>query len=978
MEAPLRGHLWPRRFQPLESRAGESEGEAEGDLEDGVSPPLDEAPPQQEDAAPHPARRPMNAFLIFCKRHRAQVREKYPHLENRQVTKILGEWWADLPAHQKTSYTDLARQYKEAFLRANPDFKWYKIPAQPPRPPPARPSNQKVPRCDPLPTDGAITFGKLADEAQMGGLSTLLSTASTSNNSSSSSSSSSSSNNSSGNVNLGSFSPVYISASSTYTGCISPSVSPLTDVTTLATVSGVNSVTLSSMSTNTNTNISGTNLLSWSESLKRPGTVPAPSTCSSSRAPSNTSEDHCGSAAAIPVTVTPPLVESGSTTMTPPKPPKKRYLHENSLIAQTPTVSTPTHVPPETEKKKACSALLELSQTSPTEEKFKSSPNWSIGQRRPHRNESGNQMAHDYTSEQDIGTSSGTVASGVNPSLTTSHNSSSVISTPHSSFPASVVRSSISHHRNHSSNRQQSVQCDDQPLNLTTETTICASQQQLINNIVEHMVNGPNSVVHSNHSHLSFFHPENLNNNNNESEKSLHKAIDARINGNGNCDVSLFLSKTLDLVIGRTLDSNKSPRKEKILSEGCKNLFAEASKNQNHSTVVDKKKEPQSEQQGDEKKDAVPGSNSDSIGITNPNMRPRKRPKVDHLEDNDVSVKKRKEVASGRSGQGNCRGGLGVVGGRRSRAPRKCKGKRYEELISEGVLQAPRRSRTRNSRWEEVESSRNQESEEAFDESNQQEVEDEENGDESAVEEEVSQAKASEDENSETGRSRTEEGRRRGQRQLRRLRPDDFDLEAKIEALPSLSLDDFTRRKKERKRTSSASSSTTASHSSSTSIASVHSTSVVGSSNRVAAPADFTSDPVTSNTLSTRVNGNVMSSSNINTNGTSGSDGEEASPTPSSSASSTSSAWSQPSPQAPIYVQGGSLSPGEMAGLGSSEGGPLIGSQKRKARKQTITRHDPVHGPLRRDTSVVEQSVLTSITLADLAEVALSQPSMEI
>lgn len=31
----------------------------------------------------HHARRPMNAFLIFCKRHRAIVREKYPNLENR-------------------------------------------------------------------------------------------------------------------------------------------------------------------------------------------------------------------------------------------------------------------------------------------------------------------------------------------------------------------------------------------------------------------------------------------------------------------------------------------------------------------------------------------------------------------------------------------------------------------------------------------------------------------------------------------------------------------------------------------------------------------------------------------------------------------------------------------------------------------------------------------------------------------------------
>lgn len=34
-------------------------------------------------APDHHARRPMNAFLIFCKRHRAIVREKYPNLENR-------------------------------------------------------------------------------------------------------------------------------------------------------------------------------------------------------------------------------------------------------------------------------------------------------------------------------------------------------------------------------------------------------------------------------------------------------------------------------------------------------------------------------------------------------------------------------------------------------------------------------------------------------------------------------------------------------------------------------------------------------------------------------------------------------------------------------------------------------------------------------------------------------------------------------
>ena len=71
-------------------------------------------------------KRPMNAFLIFCKRHRSVVKSKYPHLENRSITKILGEWWAALDADQKQTYTELARQYKEAFMKANPHFKWYK------------------------------------------------------------------------------------------------------------------------------------------------------------------------------------------------------------------------------------------------------------------------------------------------------------------------------------------------------------------------------------------------------------------------------------------------------------------------------------------------------------------------------------------------------------------------------------------------------------------------------------------------------------------------------------------------------------------------------------------------------------------------------------------------------------------------------------------------------------------------------------
>ncbi|XP_046430462.1 uncharacterized protein LOC124184611 isoform X1 [Neodiprion fabricii] len=139
----------------------------------------------------HHARRPMNAFLIFCKRHRGAVRIGFPHLENRAVTRVLGEWWATLQPDQKRSYTDLAQEYKDAFLNANPDFKWYKLPAPPLRTLTTRPTNKKqeldlsdqqAQYLNSSATDSttfdkrqgqSIQPGKLADESQIGGLSSL-------------------------------------------------------------------------------------------------------------------------------------------------------------------------------------------------------------------------------------------------------------------------------------------------------------------------------------------------------------------------------------------------------------------------------------------------------------------------------------------------------------------------------------------------------------------------------------------------------------------------------------------------------------------------------------------------------------------------------------------------------------------------------------------------------------------------------------
>lgn len=69
-------------------------------------------------------RRPMNAFMIFSKRHRALVHQRHPNQDNRTVSKILGEWWYALAADQKRKYHELASEVKEAHFKAHPEWKW--------------------------------------------------------------------------------------------------------------------------------------------------------------------------------------------------------------------------------------------------------------------------------------------------------------------------------------------------------------------------------------------------------------------------------------------------------------------------------------------------------------------------------------------------------------------------------------------------------------------------------------------------------------------------------------------------------------------------------------------------------------------------------------------------------------------------------------------------------------------------------------
>ncbi|XP_034252748.1 protein capicua homolog isoform X2 [Thrips palmi] len=69
-------------------------------------------------------RRPMNAFMIFSKRHRAMVHQRHPNQDNRTVSKILGEWWYALGVEEKQKYHELATEVKEAHFKAHPEWKW--------------------------------------------------------------------------------------------------------------------------------------------------------------------------------------------------------------------------------------------------------------------------------------------------------------------------------------------------------------------------------------------------------------------------------------------------------------------------------------------------------------------------------------------------------------------------------------------------------------------------------------------------------------------------------------------------------------------------------------------------------------------------------------------------------------------------------------------------------------------------------------
>ncbi|NWJ09157.1 BBX factor, partial [Crypturellus undulatus] len=171
----------------------EEEEEEEEDIDkvhllgaDGLEQDADET--EDDESSEQRARRPMNAFLLFCKRHRSLVRQEHPRLDNRGATKILADWWAVLEPNEKQKYTDMAKEYKDAFMKANPGYKWCPTTNKPVKTQTSTVTNRKKlwafssDSAKDLPSPRKVTKSEempqlnfaMADPTQMGGLSMLL------------------------------------------------------------------------------------------------------------------------------------------------------------------------------------------------------------------------------------------------------------------------------------------------------------------------------------------------------------------------------------------------------------------------------------------------------------------------------------------------------------------------------------------------------------------------------------------------------------------------------------------------------------------------------------------------------------------------------------------------------------------------------------------------------------------------------------
>ncbi|XP_034308103.2 HMG box-containing protein 1 isoform X2 [Magallana gigas] len=66
-------------------------------------------------------KRPMNAFLLFAKRHRVTLTQDHPGKDNRAISVILGEMWKNMKEEEKLKYEEEARVLAEKQKQKHPN-----------------------------------------------------------------------------------------------------------------------------------------------------------------------------------------------------------------------------------------------------------------------------------------------------------------------------------------------------------------------------------------------------------------------------------------------------------------------------------------------------------------------------------------------------------------------------------------------------------------------------------------------------------------------------------------------------------------------------------------------------------------------------------------------------------------------------------------------------------------------------------------
>ncbi|XP_013794134.1 uncharacterized protein LOC106478156 isoform X2 [Limulus polyphemus] len=92
--------------------------DGEVELEDGE----DQNEPEKDETVKRGVHWTTNGFLMFCHRHFEIVRERYPHLDNGNITMVLQDWWSKLEPRERASYTEMAKQYEETIMNGQPNI----------------------------------------------------------------------------------------------------------------------------------------------------------------------------------------------------------------------------------------------------------------------------------------------------------------------------------------------------------------------------------------------------------------------------------------------------------------------------------------------------------------------------------------------------------------------------------------------------------------------------------------------------------------------------------------------------------------------------------------------------------------------------------------------------------------------------------------------------------------------------------------